>query len=91
MAKRSVGKLSKRTRLLRRKNRERTSIGSMLKAFKTGDKVAVDPKSRFSGMPHPRFRGMSGTVVDKRGNAYVVKVKVGGMVKTLVVPPVHLR
>ena len=91
MAKRSLGKLSKRTRLLRKKTRERTSISSVIREFKDGEMVSIDPKPNYPGMPHPRYRGATGVVAGKRGKAYAVKVRVGNAEKTLLIPSVHLR
>ncbi len=91
MAKRSRGKLSKRSRLLRKKNRVGVTIGAIIREFKNGARVSIDPKSGHSGMPHPRYRGLTGIVVGKRGNACVVKVGVGDSEKELTIPPVHLR
>ena len=91
MVKRSVGKLSKRSRLLRARVRKKATISQLIREFKIGDKVSVDLNSRYSGMPHPRYRGQCGVVVGRRGNAYVVKFGIGNSVKTLIVPPVHLR
>jgi ribosomal protein L21E len=91
MAKRSVGKLSKRSRLLRRKIRSKASISSIIREFKEGDKVSIDLNSRYSGMPHPRYRGQCGVVKARRGNAYVVEIKVGNAKRRLIIPPVHLR
>ncbi|MFH1447281.1 MAG: 50S ribosomal protein L21e [Candidatus Micrarchaeota archaeon] len=91
MSTRSLGKMSKRTRLLKKRSKEHVGISSMIKEFKKGENVSIHPKPRYDGMPHPRFRGMTGVVVSKRGNAYVLKLKVGKAEKTLIVPPVHLR
>ncbi len=91
MVKRSLGKLSKRSRLLRRRNRTHSTIGAIMREFKEGSRVSIDPKSSFSGMPHPRYRGLTGIVTGKRGASYVVKVGIGNAEKNLIIPPVHLR
>ena len=91
MVKRSLGTLSKHSRLLRRRNRTRTTIGAIMREFREGSKVSIEPKSGFSGMPHPRYRGLTGVVVGKRGVACIVSVEVGNAVKRLIIPPVHLR
>jgi large subunit ribosomal protein L21e len=91
MAKRSKGLLSKRTRLLRARIRKKATISTIIREFKVGDKVSIDHNSRYSGMPHPRYRGKTGTVLAKRGNAYVVEVSSGNAMKQLIIPPVHLR
>ncbi len=43
------------------------------------------------GMPHKRFHGKTGRVIGKRGRAYIVEVRDGGKMKTLIVRPDHLR
>ncbi|VVC72209.1 50S ribosomal protein L21e [uncultured archaeon] len=91
--KRSLGKMSKRSRLLRHRVSEpRLGITKLVKKFAIGDNVRLDYKSGyFGGMPHPRYRGKLGKVVAKRGEAYVVMVKVYSATKELIVPAVHLE
>jgi large subunit ribosomal protein L21e len=43
------------------------------------------------GWPHNRFHGMTGTVVGRRGRAFLVDVRFGGRIKQAVVRPEHLR
>ena len=43
------------------------------------------------GMPHPRFLGTTGRIVERRGRAYVVQIRDGHMTKTLLVRPEHLK
>ena len=91
--KRSLGKMSKRSRLLRRRVSEpRLGITKLVKTFSMGDRVIIDHKtSYFGGMPHPRYRGKLGTVIGKRGEAYIIEVKVYSALKKLIVPAVHLE
>ncbi len=63
----------------------------LVASYRVGDTVAIDSQSKYSGMPHPRYRGRTGTITDTRGKAYVVQVQDGNMSKDLIVPPVHLR
>lgn len=60
--------------------------------FEVGEKVNIvlDP-SIHRGMPHPRFHGKTGTVVGNQGKAFVVKVRDGNKLKTVVSRPEHLR
>ncbi len=60
--------------------------------YKPGDKVyiIINP-SVMKGMPHRRYHGKTGTIVGKRGHCYIVQVRMGGKVKTLIVRPEHLR
>lgn len=87
---RSLGKMSKRSRALGAAAR-RLTVQALISSYRVGDVVAIDSQSKYSGMPHPRYRGRTGTITDTRGKAYVVSVQDGNMKKDLIVPPVHLR
>jgi len=87
--KRSLGKLSKRSRLLRRRTRVVASVASAMEQFADGQRVHVTPISNRS-MPHPRYRGRTGVVVGKRGGAYVVELNDFNAVKRLVIDGAHL-
>ncbi len=87
---RSLGKMSKRSRALGHAARKLTVPG-LISGYSLGDRVAIDSQSKYSGMPHPRYRGRTGTITETRGKAYVVRIRDGNMMKNLVVPPVHLR
>ena len=87
---RSLGKMSKRSRALGAAARKLT-IPGLISSFKVGDRVAIDSQSKYSGMPHPRYRGRTGIITDTRGKSYVVKIQDGNMEKGLIIPPVHLR
>lgn len=82
--------MSKRTRLLGM-SAKRMTVAALVKKYKVGDFVCITPQSRYSGMPHPRYRGLSGKIINKRGEAYVIEVQVGNAAKKLVIPPVHLQ
>lgn len=63
-----------------------------LQEFEEGDKVAIriDPAIQ-SGMPHPRFHGLTGTVSGTQGEAYTVEVLDGDKEKTVIARPEHLK
>ncbi len=42
-------------------------------------------------MPSVRFHGKTGTVVGNQGKAFVLEVKDGNKIKTVLVTPEHLR
>jgi len=88
--KRSLGKMSKRSRALGQAKRKLT-IPGLISGHSVGDCVAIDSQSKYSGMPHPRYRGRTGTIIAKRGKAYVVKISDMDATKDLIVPPVHLK
>lgn len=87
---RSLGKMSKRTRLLGKSGRKLTPT-MMMKRYSVGQLVRIAPQSRYEGMPHPRYRGKTGAVIEERGRAYVVQIQDGNSAKPLVVPSVHLK
>ncbi|MDR9381088.1 MAG: 50S ribosomal protein L21e [Natronomonas sp.] len=60
--------------------------------FENDEKVhlKLDP-SVPKGQFHPRFNGRTGTVVGKQGRAFKVEIKDGGVTKTLIAAPAHLR
>lgn len=71
--------------------RKALSVAVQLKEFKVGSRVVIDHQARYSGMPHPRYRGRSGVIVATRGKAYEVEIKDGRMKKVLIIPTVHLK
>ena len=89
MVKRSKGTLSTYTRRL--KSKGKIGMTKIFKEFNNNDKVVIDIKAGFSGMPHPRYRGKHGVIVNKQGNAYIVEIRDGNKKKTLISYPVHLK
>jgi large subunit ribosomal protein L21e len=62
-----------------------------LRDFEEGQRVSVRiDSSVHSGMPHPRFQGVTGTVTGTQGDAFTVNFNDGGKQKTLIVGPEHL-
>lgn len=91
MTKRSQGLFSGRTRHLARHHKpSRLSISESIKTFKPGERVAIVPKGNFKNIPHPRYRGKVGKIIERRGNGYVVEINVFKSVKRLTVPVLHL-
>jgi len=92
MVQKSKGPRKKTRSLLRIRIREKTPITKYLQEFKVGDKVIIKPEpSSHRGMPFKRFFGRSGTVMDKRGKSYIVKIKDGNKEKKIIARPEHLR
>jgi large subunit ribosomal protein L21e len=82
----------------RRRTREKfrrsikAPINEYLRKFEVGDKVVIDINSASQkGMPFKRFQGLSGEIVQKRGRAYILKVKSGDALKTIVSNPEHIK
>lgn len=92
MVKKSQGFRVKTRKKLEREARYRTPITKFLQEFNIGDKVAiVQEPSSFKGMPFSRFRGLVGEIIEKRGRAYIVKIKVGNKIKKVISNPEHLK
>ena len=80
--------------LLKRKPKERgkTGLSKILHEYKPGEKavVKIDP-SVHKGMPHRRYQGKIGVIVNRRGRSYVVQVTQGDAIKEIIVRPEHLE
>jgi len=92
--KKSRGYRAGTRRLLKKEPRERGKIrlSKLLFEYEPGSRVVikVDP-SVHKGMPHRRYHGKVGTIVDKRGRGYIVSVTQGDAVKEIIVRPEHLE
>jgi large subunit ribosomal protein L21e len=81
-------------RLLKKEPRERGKIriSKMLHEYQTGNHVVIKINpSVHKGMPHRRYHGKVGIVIDKRGRSYIVSVSQGDAVKEIIVRPEHLE
>lgn len=81
-------------RLLKKEPRERGKmrLSKLLYEYQPGSRVVIkiDPAVQ-KGMPHRRYHGKVGVVIDKRGRSYVVSVTQGEAVKEIIVRPEHLE
>ncbi|MEM2917253.1 MAG: 50S ribosomal protein L21e [Candidatus Bathyarchaeia archaeon] len=90
----SKGYRAKTRALLTLKARRRGKIGlsKILQTYEPQDKVVIKINPSFhKGMPHRRYHGKIGVVLNKRGRAYVVKVPQGNAEKEIIVRPEHLE
>lgn len=97
---RGVVKASKgfrhRTRkMLKKSIREKGAVpplSLLLHEYRVGDKVYIKPNPAVhGGMPHRRYIGKVGTVIGRRGRAYIVEVYLGDKRKELILLPEHIR
>lgn len=66
-------------------------ITRAIQEFSEGDIVNIDlDPSVQKGMPHHKFQGKTGKVVNQRGRAYLIEVRDGGLMKEVIVLPEHL-
>jgi len=90
----SKGYRSGTRHLLRKKPREHGKLGlsKLLQEYQPGNSVTVRIDSSIQkGMPHRRFHGKIGTIIQKRGRSYVVRVSQGDTMKEIIVRPEHLE
>lgn len=92
--KKSKGFRARTRRLLKKRPRERgkISLSKLLHQYKHGNRVVIkiEPSVQ-KGMPHRRYHGKVGTVIEKRGRSYVVSVTQGKALKEIIVRPEHLE
>jgi large subunit ribosomal protein L21e len=83
-----------RTRhVLKKRSRERgkVTVNRFLRMFQVGDRAAIKLEpSVHQGMPHPKYHGRTGVVVEVRGKAYVVRIRDGNKPKDIIARAVHL-
>jgi large subunit ribosomal protein L21e len=74
------------------RNRGTSPPQRSVEEYDEGEKVhlKLDP-SVPDGQFHPRFNGRTGTVVGKQGRAFKIEIKDGGVTKTVIAAPAHLR
>jgi len=91
---RSKGPRRKSRSILTKRVRERGKLGlsRLLADYEVGEKVIINIDSGIhKGMPHKRYQGKVGTIVEKRGRAYVVEIPQRKTSKLIVSTPEHLR
>ena len=94
MMKKSRGYRSGTRNVFKKHTRQRglPPLSRILRKYEPGEKVSIviDP-SVHKGQPHMRFHGKIGTILEKRGRAYVVSVNMGNSRKIIIARPEHLR
>jgi large subunit ribosomal protein L21e len=80
--------------LLKKATRDKgkPKISKILQEYTPGSQVIIKMDSSVQkSMPHKRFHGKIGTIVDKRGRGYVVNVSQGNSIKQIIVRSEHLE
>jgi large subunit ribosomal protein L21e len=79
-------------RKFKKPHRAKFTVERYLVEFRPRQRVMIDVEpSSPKNIPHYRYKGKVGVVVRKRGQAYVVSVKLGNKEKTLMLRPEHLK
>jgi len=92
--KHSVGYRNRTRSLMGKKVREKglSPVNRILREYAEGEKVAIKiDSSTVKGMPHKRFHGRTGTIMEKRGRAYLIDVHMGGYSKKIIARPEHVQ
>ena len=90
----SKGYYTRARRLLKKKPREKgkPKLGKLLIEYALGSQVIIKMDSSVQkSLPHKRFHGKVGTVLEKRGRGYVVSVTKGDAIKQIIVRSEHLE
>jgi len=67
-------------------------LSKLLHEYAAGSEVIIKMDSSVQkSMPHKRFHGKIGQIIEKRGRAYVVSVPQGDARKTIIVRSEHLE
>ncbi len=79
-------------RKFKKAHKAKFTVERYLVEFHPKQRVVIDVEpSSAKNMPHYRYKGKVGVVVRKRGQAYVISVKLGNKDKTLMLRPEHLK
>jgi large subunit ribosomal protein L21e len=74
------------------RQRGKPKLTKFLYEYKIGASVIIKiDSSQQKALPHRRFHGKIGTVVDKRGRGYVVRVAQGNSMREIITRTEHLE
>jgi large subunit ribosomal protein L21e len=74
------------------KDKGMPNVNRMLNKFEIGELAAVKIEpSIHKGMPYHGFHGLTGRIVGKQGECYLLSLKIGGVEKKALSAPVHLK
>ncbi|NPA23733.1 MAG: 50S ribosomal protein L21e [Crenarchaeota archaeon] len=94
MVKRTHGYRFKCRKLLSKSPREKGRPGLIrwLYRYDIGEKVVIDIDPTYvTTAPHRRYQGKVGTIIGKRGRAYVIEIYLGDKRKIVVTTPDHIK
>lgn len=91
MVSKSHGPRRRTREKFRKDKREKLTINKLLKEFEVGSNVSIDINPNSQTKPFRRFQGLTGRVVAKRGQAYLVAVYDGKKQKQVIAKAEHLQ
>ncbi len=80
--------------MVRRKKirtRGKIQLSRYFQDFEKGEKVAVIRERAIPSSFPVRLQGRTGTIEEKRGKAYIVKIKDQNKEKKFIIEPIHLK
>jgi large subunit ribosomal protein L21e len=92
--KKSKGFRAGTRRISKKKPREsgKPRISKLLQEYVPGSNVIIKMDSSVQkSLPHKRYHGKIGTILNKRGRAYVVSVGQGNAIREIIVRSEHLE
>ena len=92
--KKSKGFRAGTRRISKKKPREsgKPKISKLLQEYVPGSNVIIKMDSSIQkSLPHKRYHGKIGTILNKRGRAYVVSVGQGNAIREIIVRSEHLE
>jgi large subunit ribosomal protein L21e len=90
----SKGYHSGSRQLLTKPSREKgkPKLSKLLTEYAPGSQVIIKlDASEQKSLPHKRFQGKVGTVIEKRGRGYMINVAQGGSFKKVILRAEHLQ
>ncbi len=70
---------------------EKFTVNRYLRQFEQGQRVAIKINSSSAAKPFRRFHGLSGKIIGKRGQAYIIAIYDGNKQKQVIAKPEHLK
>jgi len=94
MVKKTKGYRSRTRKLFSKKSRDKgmPSLSYLLREYEPGEKVSLFINSTIhKGQPHKRYHGKTGTIIGRRGRAYLISFNIGGSEKIVISRPEHIK
>ncbi|MEM2906598.1 MAG: 50S ribosomal protein L21e [Candidatus Odinarchaeota archaeon] len=94
MVKKTKGYRSRTRKLFSKKQRDKgmPSLSYLLREYEPGEKVSLFINSTIhKGQPHKRYHGKTGTIIGRRGRAYLISFNIGGSEKIVISRPEHIK
>ncbi|AKG39210.1 MAG: 50S ribosomal protein L21e [Infirmifilum sp.] len=66
-------------------------LSRLMQEYNIGDTVVIDVNPTFiETAPHRRYQGKVGKIIERRGRAYVIEIRVGNKIKKIITTSEHI-